>query len=89
MIYSEFQGKQLSLLGFGAMRLPMANNEIDVALVEKMVAEAGAHKVLFATDAPMYGYRFIQGAVLAADITDAQKKMILRDNAARLLGLEK
>ena len=58
-------------------------------LVEKMVAEAGAHKVLFATDAPMYGYRFIQGAVLAADITDAQKKMILRDNAARLLGLEK
>ena len=58
-------------------------------LVEKMVAEAGADRVLFATDAPMYGYRFIQGAVLAADITDAQKKMILRDNAARLLGLEK
>ena len=56
-------------------------------LVEKMVAEAGADRVLFATDAPMYGYRFIQGAVLAAEITDAQKKMILRDNAARLLGI--
>ena len=57
-------------------------------MVERMVAEAGAHKVLYATDAPMQGYRFIQGAVLAADITDAQKKMILRDNAARLLGMK-
>jgi len=56
-------------------------------MVERMVAEAGAEKVLYATDAPMQGYRFIQGAVLAADITDTQKKMILRDNAARLLGM--
>ncbi len=56
-------------------------------MVERMVDAVGAEKVLYATDAPMQGYRFIQGAVLTANITDAQKKMILRDNAAKLLGL--
>ena len=56
-------------------------------MVERMVEAVGAEKVLYATDAPMQGYRFIQGAVLAADITDSQKKLILRDNAAKLLGL--
>ena len=56
MIYSEFQGKQLSLLGFGAMRLPMANNEIDVALVEKMVAYAMENGVnYFDTAYPYHG----------------------------------
>ncbi len=57
-------------------------------MVEKMIDGAGAEKVLYATDAPMQGYRFIQGAVLSADITDTQRKMILRDNAARLLGMK-
>ncbi len=40
MIYREFQGKQLSLLGFGAMRLPEKDGAVDEALVEKMVAYA-------------------------------------------------
>ena len=29
MIYSSFQNKQLSLLGFGAMRLPTKDGQID------------------------------------------------------------
>ena len=37
MIYSEFQDKKLSLLGFGAMRLPVKNDQIDQDMVEKMV----------------------------------------------------
>ena len=37
MIYSEFQDKKLSLLGFGAMRLPVKDDQIDQELVEKMV----------------------------------------------------
>lgn len=57
-------------------------------IIEKMVSAVGAEKVLYATDAPMQGYRFIQGAVLAADITDAEKKLIFRDNALRLLNME-
>lgn len=56
-------------------------------MIERMVDAAGAEKVLYATDAPLQGYRFIQGAVLSADITDEQCRMILRDNAARLLKL--
>ena len=56
-------------------------------MIEKMVDGVGADRVLYATDAPLQGYRFIQGAVFSADITDAQKRMILRDNAARLLKL--
>lgn len=57
-------------------------------MVEKMVDAVGADRVLYATDAPLQGYRFIQGAVFAADITDAEKKMIFRDNALRLLKME-
>jgi len=57
-------------------------------MIERMVAEVGAEKVLYATDAPMQGYRFIQGAVLGADITDAERELIFRGNALRLLGLD-
>ena len=46
MIFSEFKGKQLSLLGFGAMRLPtLADGSVDEAQVEKMVANAFAQGV--------------------------------------------
>lgn len=38
MIYSDFLDKKLSLLGFGAMRLPEKDGQIDVAQVEQMVA---------------------------------------------------
>ena len=38
MIYSDFQGKKLSLLGFGAMRLPVdAQQQIDEPQVQRMV----------------------------------------------------
>ena len=56
-------------------------------MVERMVREVGAEKVLYATDAPMQGYHFIQGAVLAADITDEERRLIFRGNAERLLKL--
>ncbi len=58
-------------------------------MIERMLKSVGAEKVLFATDAPMQGYRFIQGAVLAADITEEERRLIFRGNAERLLGLEK
>ena len=40
MIYNDFQGKQLSLLGFGTMRLPMAGGIIDEAQVREMTRYA-------------------------------------------------
>lgn len=48
MIYKEFQGKQLSALGMGCMRLPLTDEDsghIDVAQVEQMVAYAMDHGV--------------------------------------------
>lgn len=58
-------------------------------MIERMVVAVGAEKILYATDAPMQGYRFIQGAVLGADITEEQQELIFRGNALRLLGLNK
>ena len=44
MIYKEFQDLKLSALGFGAMRLPVKDNDpnaaIDEAAAAKMVDEA-------------------------------------------------
>ena len=48
MIYSDFKGKQLSLLGFGAMRLPLlpdGSKEVDEELVFQMVRYAADHGV--------------------------------------------
>ncbi len=46
MIYSDFQDKKLSLLGFGAMRLPQnADGSVDEAQVDEMVHYAIEHGV--------------------------------------------
>lgn len=38
MLYTEFQGEKLSMLGFGAMRLPtLENGSIDEKQVDEMV----------------------------------------------------
>ena len=57
MIYNDFQGKKLSALGFGAMRLPtMADGSVDEAQVRKMVDYAIDHGVnYFDTAWPYHG----------------------------------
>ena len=57
MITSDFQGKQLPLLGFGTMRLPThADGTIDEAQVAEMTAYAMAHGVnYFDTAHPYHG----------------------------------
>lgn len=48
MIYRKFQGKELSALGFGCMRLPVKGGvyaDIDYDLAEKMIDYAYAHGV--------------------------------------------
>ena len=57
MIDSEFQGKRLSLLGFGTMRLPThADGSIDEAQVAEMAAYALEHGVnYFDTAYPYHG----------------------------------
>ena len=56
MIYSNFQDKKLSMLGFGAMRLPVNDGAINEALVGEMVAYAIEHGVnYFDTAYPYHG----------------------------------
>ena len=57
MIIKDFNGKQLSLLGFGAMRLPtLADGSIDEAQVAEMTAYAMEHGVnYFDTAYPYHG----------------------------------
>lgn len=57
MIYKDFNGKKLSQLGFGAMRLPVTGGDdsrIDVKETEKMVAYAMEHGINYYDTA--YGY---------------------------------
>lgn len=57
MIYTDFQGKRLSLLGFGTMRLPQRPDGcIDQEEVERMVDYAMAHGInYFDTAYPYHG----------------------------------
>lgn len=54
-------------------------------VIEKMVRTAGAEKVVFGTDAPMQGFAFQLGCVLGARIGAEEKRMILRENALKIL----
>ena len=45
MLYSSFKEKKLSLLGFGAMRLPEKNGVVDEETVETMICYAMDHGV--------------------------------------------
>ena len=55
--------------------------------VEAMVEEAGAHKVLYGSDAYWNSMEAAIGRVLFAQITDEQKRLILGLNAYRLFHL--
>jgi hypothetical protein len=54
-------------------------------LIEWAVAQVGADRVLFGTDAPLYCTAMQRLRIDQADLTDAQKRQILYENAERLL----
>ena len=55
MIYSDFQGKQLPLLGFGTMRLPLdEQGNIDEKQTEAMTEYAMSHGVTYFDTAYTY-----------------------------------
>lgn len=56
-------------------------------LVARLVAGAGADKVLFASDCYFYSLTQQLGKVLGADLSDDVKRQLLAGNAARLLAL--
>jgi len=54
MLYTDFKGKKLSMLGFGTMRLPTAEGEIDEKQVEAMTEYAIRHGVNYFDTAVPY-----------------------------------
>lgn len=55
-------------------------------LIEWAVAEIGVDRVLYGTDTPLYVAAMQRTRINRAELSDSQKKRILRDNAVGLLG---
>ena len=56
-------------------------------VIEQLVEEAGAERVLFGSDTPLMDPRAQLGKIITADISDDDKRLILGGNARRLLRL--
>ncbi|MGD0091710.1 MAG: amidohydrolase family protein [Planctomycetota bacterium] len=57
-------------------------------LLEEAVRRLGAQRIVFGTDLPIRDYASILGRLYEAPMTDQQRRLILGQNAARLLRLE-
>jgi predicted TIM-barrel fold metal-dependent hydrolase len=55
-------------------------------VIEWAVREIGAERVLFGTDTPLYHAATQRARIEHADLADAEKRLILRENAIRLFG---
>lgn len=60
-------------------------NSIFPGLIEFAVREAGADRVLYGTDTPLYIASMQRVRIDRAELSDSDKKKILRDNALRLI----
>jgi predicted TIM-barrel fold metal-dependent hydrolase len=56
-------------------------------VIEQLVNEAGADRVLYGSDIPVMDPRAQIGKIIAAEISDEAKRQVLGGNASRLLGL--
>lgn len=56
-------------------------------VIEELVAKAGADRVLFGSDTPLMDPRSQIGKIITADISDEDKRLILGENARRVLKL--
>ena len=56
-------------------------------LIERAVREIGADRVLFGTDTPLYHAAMQRARIDHAELAEADKRLILRDNAVRLFNL--
>ena len=56
-------------------------------MVEAAIRRLGAHRVVYGSDAPIRHFGVTMNKVLGADISDADQRSILWDNALRILNL--
>ncbi len=59
-------------------------NSIVPGLIEWAVDEIGVERILFGTDTPLYHAAMQRARVVHAELSDADKRLILRENALRL-----
>jgi hypothetical protein len=74
-----------------AARVP-ARLAADVRLAEALVAavrEVGAERLLFGSDTPLYHVAMQRARIQAAEIPEAAKVLILRDNAWKFFNLSR
>jgi predicted TIM-barrel fold metal-dependent hydrolase len=58
-------------------------------LIEWGVRELGAERVLFGSDSPLYDVAMHRTRIDTADLTDAAKRLILRENAVKFFHLDR
>lgn len=68
--------------------LDTASSRLYPGVIEKMVAEVGAEKVLYGSDVPFISPVPQVGKVVYADINESDKRKILGLNAAKLFGIK-
>ena len=79
MVYKEFQGKKLSALGFGAMRLPVMSgndSQIDIERTKEMVAYAMKNGVNYYDTA--WGYHGGQSELVMGVMEDMARDITLK-----------
>ena len=62
-------------------------NNIRPGLIEWVVDEVGPKRLLFGTDSPLYWAPMQRARIDTAEIDDDAKRLILRDNAVRVLNV--
>ena len=73
---------------FPNVYLDTASSRIYAGVIEMMVDEVGAERVLYGSDVPFLSPVPQIGKVIYADIGESEKEMILGKNAAKLFGIE-
>ena len=64
-----------------------SSRSIVPGLIEWAVREVGAERILYGTDSPLYFAPMQRARIDQAEMPDEAKRVILRGNAERLLGL--
>lgn len=73
---------------YGNIIVDTSGGEPEAGLLEYAVAELGAERIVFGSDAPGRDYSVQLGKVLGADLTEEQRRLILSANMLRILGIE-
>ncbi len=73
---------------FPNVYLDTASSRLYPGVIEMMVDEVGAEKVLYGSDVPFLSPVPQIGKVIYSDIGESEKEMILGKNAAKLFGIE-